>query len=829
MPTLRTSRERRPALRLALCCAVVATFVACPGVDRSRSALRVTVVIKDGVKAKCVQVFAKPAGGEEQRGSVIPLTDRAELTVAVFASPKLQGEVEVGARGLLGEDCSAANLVLNEESDVVSATFKDGEVVPVTVALDRVPPSFDLDGDGWRASSAQGPDCHDDAANAFPEGVESADVEGACADLLDNDCDGRVDCAQPACDAQPCSDGAACTVGERCVASVCGGGGPETCAGSNNECHLAPGTCDETKGGCIFAARTNQPCANGGACREDGACIPPTAEANCADGVDEDLDGAIDCADPDCDAQPCDDGQVCTGDGVCVSGACSTGAPASCAQNTDECLLQMGTCAADGGCEFMAKMPGTPCSLGDCSALGVCNASESGNACGNGVDDDGDLLIDCDDGSCAGESCDALDLCTTGDSCTDPGVCGGGAADPCDTPGVCQTTPSACQPATGCSYSVDVDAACTGGFCDVTGACQPPFPYAPSNFKPLDHAPANRGGPYVINCGTVVYDSTAGATNPAWCGVPAPVAKVVKQTGSVDIVVLPVKGLEISAGANALSIVGTRPVVLAVYGDATIAGSLLAISDHENPEAGGSSSECSAAQMGGAGGSASGAGSGGGGGGFGTAGAAGGGTTAGGAIGIAGVATMGAETLSPLRGGCRAGAGGDTGGARGAGGGALQVSAAGTLTVTGVVAAPGGGGRGGAGSQRGGRGGGSGGAVLLEGNSVSFAASTVVSVTGGAGAEGGGMSSTGNPGGNGPTGGTTPAQGGAGGSSIGGNGGDGAFPPTAAQTGFTATGGGGGGGGGGLGLIRVNAGTACSGSGMASFLGVVTSSGTGCP
>jgi hypothetical protein len=63
-------------------------------------------------------------------------------------------------------------------------------------------------------------------------------------------------------------------------------------------------------------ARTRQPDAG-------SVCEPElTREARCADGVDDDCDGYVDCLDPDCEAQRCGDGRSCRA-GACL--ACTEG------------------------------------------------------------------------------------------------------------------------------------------------------------------------------------------------------------------------------------------------------------------------------------------------------------------------------------------------------------------------------------------------------------------------------------------------------------------------------------------------------------------------
>ncbi|MCC6337962.1 MAG: hypothetical protein IT380_28700 [Myxococcales bacterium] len=125
-------------------------------------------------------------------------------------------------------------------------------------------------------------------------------------------CDG-VSCVEPACLGVTCDAGTC--AGGSCPAAGCGTGGP--CA-SGEAC---------VNGRCVDARCATVSCAPGFQCVA-GACVAgctPSAatESACTDGRDEDCDGLLDCADPDCNGQACaSDGQPCTTD-VCGGGVCS--------------------------------------------------------------------------------------------------------------------------------------------------------------------------------------------------------------------------------------------------------------------------------------------------------------------------------------------------------------------------------------------------------------------------------------------------------------------------------------------------------------------------
>lgn len=376
-----------------------------------------------------------------------------------------------------------------------------------------------------------------------------------------------------------------------------------------------------------------------------------------------------------------------------------------------------------------------------------------------------------------------------------------------DLDGLVDCADPACAGAAGCSGS-------DGG----TGSDAGRFPYVPSNFA-VSLLPAPDAG-LLIDC-DAQYDTTA--TSGFFCSsrVPAPVT--VTMEGGSQAVLLPVGPMTIT-DAGRLTVVGNRPLIFAVLGDARIDGPLLAGAELTRPGPGGSWPAC--AGDGTAGTPGAGGGAGGGGGGYGTQGALGGlaGSNGTGTPGQGG-GPFGKGALVPLLGGCSGGAGGEsTGGCLrdgGAGGGAIQLSASGVLRVSSAIGAPGGGGVGGDMNNRcGGGGGGSGGAVLLEALRVELGATARVTANGGGGAEGADNApSSFQFGENGRIDGPYPAHGGdsLNVASAGGDGGTGSIPPTIGES-YTQTAGGGGGGGGAVGRIRINSVQGCVLSGSPALL-----------
>jgi hypothetical protein len=378
--------------------------------------------------------------------------------------------------------------------------------------------------------------------------------------------------------------------------------------------------------------------------------------------------------------------------------------------------------------------------------------------------------------------------------------------------------------------------ACAIGSCSL-GACSYAFPYVPSNFNPASAAlnPGATNATTSFDCTTTTFNSTTGQfTFVGTCpGFVAPTPVAITQSGGPDAVVLAFQDIVIPSGST-FKVEGNKPVIIAVYGDATITGTLSASASGATAGAGGSQLCTGASGTNGGDDTNSDEGaSGAGGGAFATAGANGG-DGRNNTNGVGGAA-IGNDTLIPLRGGCPGGSGGkgtsgSTAPAGGAGGGGVQLSVAGTLSVTGVIAAAGGGGQKGTSEEDGGGGGGSGGGILLEGDSVSIATGAWVTANGGGGGAGNPHNGTGSTAGaNGGASTTAQATGGTG-SGTGGDGGKGAAAAgsatvgsdrgtTALGCGFLGLGacyGAGGGGGGGTGRIRINASSTCSMSGNTS-------------
>ncbi|WP_347402632.1 putative metal-binding motif-containing protein [Corallococcus macrosporus] len=570
-------------------------------------------------------------------------------------------------------------------------------------------------------------------------------------------------------------------------------------------------------------------------CDDKRADVRPGADEKCDTEVDFDCDGKKACADSKCAQKTCTDGDLCnTGKrciGVGAAAECGGGEP-KCKQTGGQCQSAVRCEAFTGQCIDEIVLEGTACDPGDkCVTNGRCTADKrcvgDVKPCNTPLDAQCQESVgtcNSTNGLCEYAPKPVTTSCVDGNVCNDPGSCNGS--------GVCIGTPTPCPPRechavagctrnASCVYAGDpaqVNNPCsednsgTPRVCKVDGQCVA-FPYSPSNFDPND-IPGGQIGE-LKTTGAVVFDTDARTWTPANLGpdTDAFTIRALPQAGGPEILLIPVRTLALG---GELRIVGSRAVILAVYGNATLSHDILASGRIVNGElvpGSGGNQQCgtSTGKNGKFGG---GEGGGGGGAGGATVGAVGGkGYDDGATRGDAGAQQ--ASVITPLLGGCAGGNGGGTGdaagGLGGAGGGALQLSVARTLTISKTLSVSGGGGLGGKVSTSpaqaaGGGGGGSGGRIVLEAFQVSLTADASLTANGGGGGQGAGQSvgfaNNGADGANGSETTSTTASGGTGGSTLGGTGGAGGALdiPTAGGAGSTvpvAGGGGGGGGGGG--------------------------------
>ena len=167
---------------------------------------------------------------------------------------------------------------------------------------------------------------------------------GECSDRADNDGDGLYDCGDPDCAGAPV-----------CLGDDDDSSGDDDVSGDDDD---GTGSGDDDAGNNV--------------------------EFDCTDGVDDDGDGLVDCADPDCAADP-----ACSGDDDT-----SSGPQEDCINGVDD----------DEDGDVDCADPDCACDL-NCGGTGT--ESEVGSddlGCADDIDGDCDGLIDCKDHDCEGHT-----------------------------------------------------------------------------------------------------------------------------------------------------------------------------------------------------------------------------------------------------------------------------------------------------------------------------------------------------------------------------------------------------------------------------------------
>ncbi len=143
----------------------------------------------------------------------------------------------------------------------------------------------------------------------------------------------------------------------------------------------------------------------------DGSLL--ATEIYCDDGVDQDGDGMLDCADLDCSGVACDSmGSYCIG-GTC-GGCAGEAVETDCGDGADEDCDGMTDCADD-DCDGAVCGPGdVVCGGGACP----CVSGFVERLCGDAADDDCDSLVDCADPDCEGRACAEGGLVCVSGACT---------------------------------------------------------------------------------------------------------------------------------------------------------------------------------------------------------------------------------------------------------------------------------------------------------------------------------------------------------------------------------------------------------------------------
>jgi hypothetical protein len=230
-------------------------------------------------------------------------------------------------------------------------------------------------------------------------------------------CDGATGCLAVPNPGASCDDGNACTGQDACVGATCHGTSIAGCCATSADCndgdacttdacvdgHCAnaprdctvvdkcvAGFCDVATGAC---GTTPVSCDDGNVCTDDSCdpvsgCVsqptthpPEPSETSCADGADNDCDGLVDAADPDCHAcgdgvaqapEECDSpdfkGQTCEtvlGAGATGTLSCSAG----CTLVSDCQLCGNGVREGTEDCDGADLPPGVPACQSNCCSV----------------------------------------------------------------------------------------------------------------------------------------------------------------------------------------------------------------------------------------------------------------------------------------------------------------------------------------------------------------------------------------------------------------------------------------------------------------------------
>ncbi len=271
-------------------------------------------------------------------------------------------------------------------------------------------------------------------------------------------------CLDPRClpeSRERCGEAPSCDRDEQCTSpSVCGS--PRCIDGAClvvlDDGACSPGETCDARLGCV-----GDPVDGGApdAGVEDAgpSCAP--SETDCADGVDEDCDGVVDCADPDCSARSC--GAPTIGPwGACGGWTSTCGEAGTRSRTVTDALCSAGVCGT-------AERTQTE----------ACSRDQTGVSCGG---------LTCDDwGACTGFATTCDEGGTQTRACTDARCAGGTCVltgstqtQPCtrDTGGVsCGMTTcggwSSCNYASTCDQSASRTRTCTDHRC-VSGTCTDP-------------------------------------------------------------------------------------------------------------------------------------------------------------------------------------------------------------------------------------------------------------------------------------------------------------------------------------------------------------------
>lgn len=327
---------RRSLALLSLCC-----LAAC---QEREAAIAVTVTFDPGVTSTFVVVTAN--GGQTPKSTrCMPVAGQRVLDVAV-AQGDLPETITLSAKGFTDADCQRATDP-EESAAPLERRFRKGLVLDAALVLRPTRPS----------------------------------IETNCTNGVDDDNDGKADCADLDCTARACSTGNACVAGQTCQEGACQGGQQVTCTVAPSSCFQNAGIC-VIDAGCRFMPAPGGSCDDGNDCTSmdrcdtAGGCVgqmractsPPAGQCWAALGACVPDAGCS--YHPDVGGQ-CNDNENCTVDDRCDGDAGCVGTRVTCQPR--ECAVPSGSCDADGGCQYTPLDAGMSCGDGGaCNTQGGC-------------------------------------------------------------------------------------------------------------------------------------------------------------------------------------------------------------------------------------------------------------------------------------------------------------------------------------------------------------------------------------------------------------------------------------------------------------------------
>lgn len=360
---------------------------------------------------------------------------------------------------------------------------------------------------GGGGGGSQGAEEHADTGN--PDHDPRHLPETICNDGIDNDGNGKIDCADTTCNGNSCNDGNGCTLNDTCTElGVCSGSTLNCNTIIGNECTMnscesvssdagddnfkcnsmlkpasdsfgsctpddncavdrnPDGTCPRPTEACFIGRCVESRLRNGNppafVCEGADRATLPTPDGGCFDG---NPCHSFACEDGECDIDIldgvfCDDGNLCTGIGLCNLGVCEAEPLGGC-ETADDC--EGGQPCIGGAC---GCSDGNDCTTGEtCNGNGECSDGTNSpqtctvnEDCESGVCDN-NLCVCTDDNDCTGSDACSAGACTgtpVGNTCASDMECTNGGNCVGAVPGTCTGIgPTPCFD----------DTPCLGGFC----------------------------------------------------------------------------------------------------------------------------------------------------------------------------------------------------------------------------------------------------------------------------------------------------------------------------------------------------------------------------